>query len=209
MLELDEVRSLYSDADTVHDFGHVLRVCTLAERIAKFERAEVEIVRAASLLHDLQHSSVGGQRSKHHLVSAELAGQILQVEGWSSEDVESVQHCIRAHSFRGTERPVTIEAICLFDADKLDVLGAIGVARTVSYAALAGEPFYAEPSDKFIRSGELELGEPHSAYHEFLIKLRKITDCLHTSTAKSVAKGRYDRTVEFFESLRSEINAES
>ena len=110
----------------------------------------------------------------HHHTSAEFAGQVLQAEHWPDDRIAAVQHCIRAHRFRDvTEPPATIEARVLFDADKLDVLGAIGVARVIAYASLAGKPFYAEPSQHFLQTGEKEAGEPHSAYHEYLFKLSK------------------------------------
>src|SRR3989304_6172373 len=67
--------------------------------------------------------------------------------------LEAVTHCLRAHRFRGAESPSTLEAQILFDADKLDVLGAFGVARTLGYALQAGQPFFAEPSASFLEPG--------------------------------------------------------
>src|SRR5690349_12420519 len=150
MPTLEQARQFYSDADPVHDFDHIQRVLALAERIALAEGADVEIVRAAVLLHDASGATPGaesGTRATHHEASAEFAGALLQAEGWLPARVEAVMHCIRAHRFRGTEAPLTLEAQILFDCDKLDVLGAIGVARTVAYAALAGQPLTGEPSE--------------------------------------------------------------
>ena len=94
----------------------------------------------------------------------------------------------------------------LFDADKLDVLGAIGAVRTIIYAVLDGKPAYVEPSDQFKQSGLEEPGELHSAYHEYLFKLCKIKDRLFTPTARVLAEARHTFLVAFFEELRAEMN---
>ena len=194
-ISIEQARAWYASADPVHDFEHVLRVYRLAERIALAEGADLEIVRAAALLHDSVGSAPGGdgqERLGHHLTSARFAGEVLRAENWQPERVEAVQHCIRAHRFRHQgERPQTLEAMCLYDADKLDVLGAIGAARTIAFAALAGQPFYYEPSERFLREGKTEPDEPHSSYHEYLFKLRKVKDQLFTTTGKAIADQRH------------------
>lgn len=207
MLTLERARSWYSNADAVHDFEHVERVYRMAERLAQIEGADLEIVRAAALLHDVEGTTPGAEvRTNHHFSSAAFAGELLAGEGWTPERIAAVQHCIRAHRFRDDrEPPQTIEAKVLFDADKLDVLGAIGAARTVAYAALAGEPFYAAPSAKFRETGEKEPGEPHSGYHEFLFKLSKIKERLFTAAARQIAARRHDYLAAFFEQLGEEI----
>jgi uncharacterized protein len=111
-------------------------------------------------------------------------------------------HCIRTHRFRGTEKPQSLEAQILFDCDKLDVTGAIGVMRAAAYAALAGQPLVGEPSESFKVTGQKEPGEPHTPYHEYLFKLSKVQ--FHTATAKAIAaeRGRFMDT--FFERLQAE-----
>ena len=128
MPTLEQARTWYTDADPVHDFSHVERVYRMAEKISAAEGADVEIVRAAALLHDVEGSAPeGAGRASHHHESAEFAAEVLQAEGWPAERIAAVQHCIRAHRFRDrSEPPATLEAQVLFDADKLDVLGAIG-----------------------------------------------------------------------------------
>lgn len=174
-ITLEEAKSWYEDADPVHDFDHVLRVCRIAERLALAENADLDIVRAAALLHDSRGSSpgVGGSaRLEHHVTSAHFAGMVLAEKGWPAEKIKAVQHCILTHRFRAREdAPQTIEAQVLFDADKLDVLGAIGAARTIAFGALEKQPLYADPSQKFLETGQKEADEPHSSYHEFLFKL--------------------------------------
>jgi uncharacterized protein len=213
MPTIQEARAWYSQADPVHNFDHVMRVYAMAERLAQAEGADLEIVRAAALLHDAQGSAPGGegqQRATHHHSSAEFAAQVLQAEGWPAARIAAVQHAIRAHRFRDqTEPPQTLEARVLFDADKLDVLGAIGAARTIAYAVLDGQPVYAEPSVHFRQTGEKEPGEPHSSYHEFIFKLSKVKDRLFTPTARAIAVERHQYLVDFYRRLQAEERGEA
>jgi uncharacterized protein len=161
------------------------------------------------LLHDAVGSAPGAetaeQRHNHHGSSADFAAEVLAGEGWPEERIQAVQHCIRAHRFRfTTDRPDTLEARVLYDADKLDVLGALGVARTIAYAALARQPFYTEPSQQFLETGQEIPGEAHSSYHEYLFKLVKIRDTLHTETARKIAASRHDFLVAFYSELAEE-----
>jgi len=204
----------YSTTDPVHGFDHVLRVYRLAEYIAVCESADMEIVRAAVLLHDIDASQMsekdsrvnGLQRQQHHHASSEFAAQILQQEGWLAERIFSVQHCILSHRFRDdSEQPQTLEARVLYDADKLDAIGAVGVARALAFALQAGQPVFASPSDKFLESGQLEPGEPHSAYHEYLFKLRKLKASLSTPTGQQLAEDRHRLMQDYFTNLAAEM----
>ncbi len=194
----------------MHDFEHVLRVLRMAEHLAQVEGADLEIVRAAALLHDVRGSMPGSEgRAGHHIASAEFAGEVLAGEGWPEERIARVQHAIRAHRYRGgREKPATTEARVIFDADKLDVLGAIGVARAMAYAALSGQPFYARPSEQFLQTGQEQPGEPHSAYHEYHFKLCKIQDRLFTETARAIARERTEYLAAYFERLGRELAGE-
>ena len=174
--------------------------------------ADLDIVRAAALLHDSVGSAPGGEgnaRAEHHIASAAFAGEVLAQKGWPEEKIKAVQHCIRGHRFRGKEdKPETLEAQVLFDADKLDVLGAIGAARTIAYAALDGQPSYAEPSEQFLLTGKKEPGEPHSSYHEFLFKLQKVKGRMFTPSGKALAEARHAYLVEFYAQLQAETRGE-
>ena len=147
----------------------------------------------------------GERRLAHQIDAAGFARQALEAEGWSEERIKAVQHCIRSHRFRqSSEPPQTLEAQVLFDADKLDAIGAIGVARAIAYAACAGQPAYAEPSALFLQTGRLEENERHSAYHEYLFKLVKLKDRLYTNAGRSLAEDRHQWMVGFFERLALE-----
>jgi uncharacterized protein len=212
MPTIDQARLWYTDLDPVHGFDHVMRVYRMAERLAQAEGADLEIVHAAALLHDAEGSAtVGGEigRSNHHHASSEFARQELEAEGWAPDRISAVQHCIRAHRFRdNSEPPQTLEARILFDADKLDVIGAIGVVRTVAFDVVVGQPVYAEPSQHFLSTGEKESGEPHSSYHEYLFKLCHIKDRLFTPTARAIAEERHRFMAEFFTRLAAEEHGE-
>jgi uncharacterized protein len=205
--DIETARRWYASADAVHDFEHVLRVYRMAERLAEAEGADLEIVRAAALLHDAEGAAPGegSVRETHHHASAGFAARVLSAEGWEAGRIAAVQHCIRAHRYRDrSEPPNTIEAKILFDADKLDVLGAIGVARVIAYAALDGNPFYFPPSEQFLSTGREEPGEPHSSYHEHLFKLRKVRERMFTETARAIAAERLRYLDEYFERLLDE-----
>lgn len=212
MPTIDQARLWYPDLDPVHGFDHVLRVYRMAERLALAEGADVEIVHAAALLHDAEGSATAGGeigRSNHHHASSEFARQVLEAENWPPERIAAVQHCIRAHRFRdNSEPPDTLEAKILFDADKLDVIGAIGVVRTVAFDIVVGQPVYSEPSQRFLSAGEKEPGEPHSSYHEYLFKLSRIKDRLFTPAARDLAEGRHRFMAEFFTRLAAEERGE-
>jgi uncharacterized protein len=239
MPTLEQARSWYDPMDPVHGFDHVLRVLALAERLGRELGADLEVLRAAALLHDAAGAApkghqpgpgaepayeagagaapvgdepgglgVGG-RATHEQRSAEFAREVLLAEGWREERIAAVQHCIRAHRYRNAEEPQSLEAQVLFDADKLDVLGAFGAARTLGYALQAGHPFFAEPSAQFLDSGHPEPGEPHSAYHEYLFKLRHVSGRLHSEPARRLAERRHAVMRAFFEQLAAEARGEA
>jgi len=207
MPTIEQARLWYTGADAVHDFDHVLRVYHTCERLARLEGADLEILHAAALLHDAEGAAPGpgSTRLDHQHASAEFAGRILKEDGWPDERIAAVQHCIRAHRFRDhSEPPASLEAKILFDADKLDVLGAIGAARVIAYATLDGKPFYYPPSEQFLQTGQEEPNEPHSSYHEHLFKLRKVAERMFTASAKALAAERLAYLEGFFERLMAE-----
>ena len=204
MPSIEDVRSYYPADDPVHGISHVLRVYRLCERIGKAEGADLRILRAAALLHDIEGDVE--LREGHQLAAAEFAAVLLEREGWDPDAIEAVAHCIRAHRFRDQrEQPSSLEAQVLFDADKLDAIGAVGVARAVAYAVRAGMDVYAPPSPHFLRTGELAEGESQTVAHEYLFKLRRIKDRLYTSTGRALAEDRHRLLEGFFQAWLKEI----
>jgi uncharacterized protein len=125
--------------------------------------------------------------------------------GWSENRILAVQTCIIAHRYRKEDIPASLEAKVLFDADKLDVIGAIGVVRALAYAFQVGVPAFSEPSASFLSSWEKQPGEAHSAYHEYLYKLKKISSILLTPSARRIAEERQKVLNDFFEELAAEM----
>jgi uncharacterized protein len=204
-ITVDFARSLYENGGGGHDFDHVLRVTALAERIAAAEDADLRIVRTAALLHDIGESE---GREDHHLRGAAKARALLQ--GEPDAFVEAVAHAIEAHRFRAEPAPATLEAQCLSDADKLDAIGAIGVARAYAYAgahdtALWKLPWQAIAAGRgdAVRSPD-DLGEDYTPVHEFVYKLDRIPDRLYTATARAIAAERQRFMRAFFDRLDQE-----
>ena len=211
MPDIESARAWYHNGDPIHDFDHILRVYRMAERIALAEGADLETVRAAALLHDAEGSDPADRdaRASHQHSSAQFAAAVLQAEGWSAERIAAVQHCIRAHRFRDTsEPPGTLEARILFDADKLDAIGALGIARVIGFSARVPQPLYAPPSRQFIETGTCAPDEVYSAYHEYLFKLARIKDRILTATGRAIAAERHAALVDYFERLVAEWNGE-
>ena len=208
MPTVEQAREWYPADDPVHGFDHVLRVMRSAEEIGEELGADLEVLRAAALLHDAAGADPRENRAEHENDSAELAQKVLGEEGWSEERVQAVTECIVSHRYRGKQEPESLEAKILFDSDKLDVIGAFGIARTLGYAMQAGQPTFAEPSDHFLETGQTAPGEPHSAYHEYLFKLRNVKDRLHTDPARRLAAEREKVLVSFFEQLAAEARGD-
>lgn len=211
LLSVEEVRLLYQAGDTAHDFDHVLRVACLAERIAAAEGADVVVVRLAALLHDLPASDEpealpGNHRNAHHLLAADRARHLLRERGASSRLVEQVAHCIAAHRYRdGAVQPQTLEAQCLYDADKLDAMGAIGVARAFAYAGAYGNRLWRKPASSIASTENDRSTSDYTPVHEYVFKLRRLFDSLHTPTGRAIGHRRHATMVAFFEHLDAEM----
>jgi uncharacterized protein len=199
LISVEQARALYAAGDAAHDFDHVLRVTALAIHIAQAEGADVEIVRTAALLHDI---GLDNGRVGHEEVAAERARGILA--GQSQEKVEAVTQAIRSHRFRAGPPPQTLEARCLFDADKLDAIGAIGVARVFAFGGAAGQQLWAEVPEGY----DEHSGGEHTPVHEFVVKLAKIQDRLTTETGRRIGQARHDFMAAFFARLESEVKGE-
>ncbi|MBN1120221.1 MAG: HD domain-containing protein [Anaerolineae bacterium] len=208
MLTIDEACILYEEADSAHDFSHVLRVLALAEHLAEQECADLSIVRTAALLHDLARAEDmekgldADRETDHAIIAAAEARRILS--GQSEEIVEAVAHAIEAHRFRNGIEPKTIEAKVLFDADKLDAIGAVGTARAFAYGGRHGQPLWADVSENYVPGGD----ESHTAHHEFHVKLKNVKDRLYTESGRRIAAQRHQFMCAFFEQMAAEVRGE-
>jgi uncharacterized protein len=199
-----EARQLYQDGDSAHDFDHVLRVALLAEQIAVAEGADILVVRLAALFHDVP--TADGERNAHHLAAAQFAGEWLRQRGLDDTRIANVVHAIESHRFRHrTVQPATLEAQCLYDADKLESIGAIGVARAFAYAGTHGSRLWTVSWRDVPPVEQRPSGVDYTPVHEFVYKLKEIPATLHTSTARRLGAGRYNNMITFFDQLDAEV----
>lgn len=209
MITVEQAQRLYRDNDSAHGFDHVLRVRRLALRIAQAEGADLELVSAAALLHDAGRAEQDRTGACHALLGAQIAREALA--GQPAERVEAVARAIAQHRYRAANPPTSLEARVLYDADKLDALGASGVARAY---ALAGarhqrlwavvDPGYAERAPE---AGRNHLtAEEHTPVHEYRFKLVKLQDRMMTETGRRMAAERHRFMAAFFAQLEQEIS---
>jgi uncharacterized protein len=199
-----QVEKILEDRDPGHDFEHVMRVYKNAQRIGREEGADMKILLAAVLLHDLVVYPKGSaKRSKSADDSADIAEKILQKRGWAKSAIDRVSYCIRTHSYSKGIRPMTLEAKILQDADRLDALGAIGIARTFSVGGSENRKFY-NPDDPFWKSSR-EPDDRVWTLDHFQAKLLHLENTLHTKTARTVARQRTRFMRDFIKELASEI----
>ncbi len=194
MLTIDRARALYESAgDSTHDFDHVLRVYRLAERIGQAEGADMAVLRTATLLHDIARPDQDAGRVEEHAAEgAHRARQILAAQ--PPAFIEAVAHAIETHRFRVDRPPQTLEAKVLYDADKLDAIGAVGIARAFAYGAHRGQRLWADPD-----------ANEHTAMKEFSVKLSNLKGTLFTPTACAIAEERHAYMVQFFERMAAEV----
>ncbi|MBI5035077.1 MAG: HD domain-containing protein [Chloroflexi bacterium] len=206
-LTIDEAKAYYSGAESAHDFDHVLRVLAMAERLARAEGADIEIVHTATLLHDISRPDEDTTGGDHALMAAERARAMVLERGMSPAQADAVAHAIAAHRFRTSTPPHTIEAQVLFDADKLDSIGAIGVARAYQVSGALNQRLWSEVSSDAMATRD-QRNSDHSAYAEFVVKLSKVRERLYTVTARKIADERHAYMSEFFTRLGREIQGE-
>jgi uncharacterized protein len=201
MIAIEEARPHYQGSDATHDFDHVLRVLALAERLAREEGADLEIVRTATLLHDVARGKADRLTADHAQAGVEFARRLL--DGHPPEKVEAVVHAIAAHRFRSAPAPRTLEARVLHDADKLDAICAIGVARAFAFGGHEGQRLWAEVPPDYQESPETR--QEHTPVHEYHIKLVKIKERLLTDSARRLAEERHSYMVDFYSRLDREV----
>jgi uncharacterized protein len=195
-----------------HDFSHVQRVYALAERIAVEEGADLFIVRLATLLHDIGRgieARIGPDPDRHEELSAELARPFLLGLGLSSDLVDQVIAAILTHRHRRGRVPGSLEARCLYDADKLDSLGAVGVARAYLWLGEHGRSVHYPPESWSGVDPANNAIENDSMQREWEIKLGRLKDGLYTSTGKALALGRHERMRRYLDDMEQEVRGES
>ena len=177
-----------AEADPAHDWLHVERVAANARAISLAEGADVEITVAAALLHELFNHPKGHPESRRSgEICAEHAREALRMVRWPEGRIEPVCYAIRVHPFSLGVTPETLEAKVLQDADRLDAIGAIGVARCFATCSDMKRPFY-DPDDPLCERRAPD--DKRWGVDHFYKKLLGIEERMHTATARAMANDR-------------------
>ena len=189
--------------DSAHDTQHVYRVLGAALEIASAHpEADRDVLIAACLLHDIGRSAqYKDKKVSHAEAGADMARAHLLKEGWKAARADRVAEAIRSHRFRVHNPPATLEAKILYDADKLDVTGAMGVARSLLYEGVVGEPLYSVGANGEPLDGR---EDAPSFLNEYVIKLSRLYDGFYTPEGAEMARPRAKAARDFYESLLSE-----
>jgi uncharacterized protein len=196
----------FENSNGSHDWDHTNRVYKLAMHIGEKENVDMEILKIATVLHDIgrgyQDESKG--RICHAEKGAELAREFLAEYKLAEDMIEKIEHCIRTHRYRGQNIPESIEAKVLFDADKLDAIGAVGIGRAFLFAGEHGAKMH-NSRDVDITQTE-EYTKEDTAYREFEFKLKKIRERMLTNEGRRLAEQRHEFMVYFFDRLNNEVD---
>ena len=198
-------KQCFSGAPGSHDWYHVERVRRLCLHIAEVEGADRTVIEIAAYLHDVGRPAQDQSKGMicHARKGAELARPLLEAYPLSEEQKTNIIHCIRTHRFRGSHVPKTLEAKILFDADKLDAIGAVGVGRAFLFAGEVGAKLHnsaIDPEDTEAYTKE------DTGYREFKLKLSKIKDRMLTHEGRRIALERHVFMENFFKRFLEECD---
>lgn len=198
------LHALPANGDGSHDLSHYRRVWSLAQRIAAGVTGPVDrlVVLAAAYFHDVVSIEKSDpRRAQASLLAAEQARTMLAAMEFPADRIEAVAHAIHAHSFSAGVPPETIEAKIIQDADRIEALGAIGIARTFYVAGRMGSQLF-HPDDP--------LGEsrPHDdrtyAVDHFFLKMLRLPDTMQTEPGRAIAHERAAVVARFLDDLAAE-----
>ena len=210
-LTIDDIKSFaekcFSNSRGSHDWEHSLRVYSLCMHIGQVEGADMDVLKIAAYLHDVGRSHQDESKGTicHAEKGAEMAAQRLDTLPISPEQKANVLHCIRSHRFRGNCQPETLEAKILFDADKLDSIGAIGIARAFQFAGEVGAKFH---NPNLSPEETRPYTQEDTGYREFKLKLSKVKDRMLTAEGRRMAEERHAFMEKYFERFFQEYEGE-
>ena len=188
-----------------HDWEHTLRVLNNAKMIAKKEKkCDMRIIEIGALFHDIARADELAIKGKicHATKGAKLTEEILREDGLNEDLIGKVVKCVRRHRFRGNEFPASIEEKIIYDADKLDSLGAVGLGRAFLFAGRIGAKVHNTPEEAV---NSKAYSENDTAYREFLVKLKYLPSKMMTASGKKIAQKRLQYMEDFFNKLDAEV----
>jgi len=200
--------------DAAHDYDHLVRVMALADAIQAREGGDLPTIWAAVALHDLGQERERRHGGDHALIGAEMAAELLTGTRFPQHSIPAVQEAIRDHRMTGGTLPRSLEGRILYDADKIDCLGAIGIARLYCITGRYNQKIYApvpaeivEPVDPLlVRS--LRRRPDYSPSIEFQLLFGNLPERMTTNTGRALAQERYTYMQEFFIRLHKEVEGE-
>ena len=202
-----EVAESRGPAKPSHDLEHVRRVVALARHIARAEGADEVLVGCAAYLHDIERGEEDAGGEDHATAGARHAREVLSRSGiFTGSDVDAICDAIASHRFRSGPEPSTLEARCLFDADKLDALGAVGVGRAYMMAGEHGQLLSSEVPGGARPRHVAEID--HSRYspvEEYRVKLSHLPGRMTTAEGRRLAEQRHAFMSAFFDELDAEV----
>ena len=192
-----------TDGNAAHDRAHIERVVTSARRLAHVEDAQLEVVVPASWLHDcVVVPKDDPRRAEASILAAETATAFLRDAGYPERRLDAIAHAIEAHSYSGNVAPGSIEAKVVQDADRLDALGAVGIARCFLVGGSLGNTFY-HPEDPFCDARDPD-DSTYSLDH-FYAKLLRLPDTMQTAAGRKEAERRVEFMQSYLDQLATEI----
>lgn len=193
--------------DSAHDKEHIYRVLFVALDIAQSEpEVDGDVLIAACLLHDIgREEQYHNPEVCHAAAGAEKAYRYLTGLGWEEERARHVKACIETHRYRTDRIPRSTEAKIVFDADKIDATGTLGIARTILYKSQFSEPLYSMLDDGTVSDGSGDTVP--SLFQEYRFKLEKLYDKFYTKRANEIAAERRGSAAAFYESMLKEVRA--
>ncbi len=188
-----------------HGLDHVERVLKLSEKIAAAENADIFVVKLSAMLHDIarEEEDKSGGKICHAELGADIAFDFLISENLDEQTAELIAGCIKAHRFRNDHIPSTIEEKVLYDADKLDSIGAIGIGRAFLFAGEVGARLHNPDVDI---SKTLPYTAEDTAYREYIVKMRHLEKKMLTGEGKRLAQGRHEFMMNFFRRIQDEYD---
>jgi uncharacterized protein len=192
------------ESDAAHDRAHIERVVASARHLARSERAAMEVVIPAAWLHDcVVLPKDHPRRSEASRLAAQTAIDFLTDAGYPSQTHADIRHAIEAHSYSAGISPETLEADIVQDADRLDALGAVGIARCFQVGGQIGASLY-HPDDPFCEDREPD-DATYSIDH-FYAKLLRLPDTMNTGAARKEAERRAGVMRDYLGALETEIH---